>query len=152
MSRRRLVFESYLPASPERVFAFHERADAFAVLTPWWSGGRVVRPAASLRPGERALLRLGWGPRARDWEAVHETYDPPHGFTESQLRGPFRAWRHRHHIFAAGPGARLRDEVEYELPGGRLAPLLDRALRPLLGRLFAYRHRVTRRYVLGSMG
>jgi ligand-binding SRPBCC domain-containing protein len=141
-----------VPASPEQVFAFHERADAFALLTPWWSGARVLRPAASLRPGERALLRLGWGPLARDWEAVHESYDPPHCFVESQVRGPFRSWRHRHRILAEGPGARVRDEVEYELPGRFLAPLLDRLLQPFLRLLFAYRHRVTRRHVLRSMG
>jgi len=44
---RRLVFESRIDASPERVFAFHERPDAFRLLTPWWSGARVVYLAAS---------------------------------------------------------------------------------------------------------
>ena len=85
------------------------------------------------------------------WRLVFESYDPTHCFVESQVRGPFRAWRHRHRILADGPGARLRDELEYELPGGFLAPLLDRLLQPFLRRLLAYRHRITRRYVLGSM-
>jgi ligand-binding SRPBCC domain-containing protein len=95
-SPRRLVFESHIAASPERVFAFHERADAFALLTPWWSGARVVRPAASVWPGERALLILGRAPLSIEWEAVHEIYEPPTCFVESQVRGPFRRWRHRH--------------------------------------------------------
>lgn len=143
---RRLVFESYIPASPERVFAFHERPDAFALLTPWWSGSRVVRPPQSLRPGERALL--GRGPLAREWEAIHEVYEPPTCFVESQVRGPFRSWRHRHLVLPEGSGARLRDELEYAPPGGVLAPLVDRLLQPFLRRLFAYRHAVTQRYVL----
>lgn len=146
---RRLVFESHLGASPLRVFAFHERADAFRKLTQWWSGARVIRPAPSLRPGERALLRLGPGPLGIDWEAVHETYEPPTCFVESQVRGPFKSWRHRHVVLPDGPdGARLRDELEYELPGGILAALLDVPLRLYLRRLFAHRHAVTARFVL----
>ena len=144
---RRLVFESHIDASPERVFAFHERPDAFRLLTPWWSGARVVYPAASLYPGERALLVLGRGPLSVEWEAVHEVYEPPKSFVEAQVRGPFRRWRHRHLVLPEGAGARLRDELEYELPGGMLAPLLDLVLRPFLGRLFAYRHAITRHSV-----
>jgi ligand-binding SRPBCC domain-containing protein len=145
---RHLVFESFIAASPERVFAFHERRDAFAVLTPWWSGARVVRMAPSLRPGERALLVLGRGPLSVEWEAVHEVYEPPKCFVESQVRGPFRSWRHRHLVLPEGDGAWLRDELEYALPGGSLEPVLNLALRTFLGRLFAYRHRITRQMVL----
>jgi uncharacterized protein len=144
---RRLVFESHIDASPERVFDFHQRPDAFKLLTPWWSGARAVYPAASLRPGERALVVLGRGPLSVEWEAVHEVYEPPTCFVESQLRGPFRRWRHRHLVLPDGAGARLRDELEYELPGGILAPLLDLVLRPFLVRLFAYRHALTRQSV-----
>jgi ligand-binding SRPBCC domain-containing protein len=148
---RHLDFESFIAASPERVFAFHERPDAFALLTPWWSGARVVRPAASLRPGERALLVLGRGPLTVEWEAVHEVYEPPTCFVEYQVRGPFRSWRHRHLVIAEDDGARLRDELEYELPGGRLAPLLDLVLRIFLRRVFAYRHQITRHTVLADL-
>ena len=147
---RKLAFESSIAASPERVFAFHERPDAFALLTPWWSGARVVRGAASLRPGQRALLVRGRGPLSVEWEAVHEIYEPPACFVESQVRGPFRRWRHRHLVLPDGDGARLRDELEYELPGGSLAPLLDLVMRPFLKRLFAYRHAITRRLLTAS--
>ena len=149
---RHLAFESLIAASPERVFAFHERPDAFTLLTPWWSGARVVRTASSLRPGARALLMLGRGPLSVEWEAVHEVYEPPKCFVESQVRGPFRSWRHRHLVLPEGDGARLRDELEYEVPGGRLAPVLDFVLRRFLGRLFAYRHAITQRSVSTASG
>ena len=145
---RHLAFESFIAASPERVFAFHERRDAFALLTPWWSGARVIHAAPTLRPGERALLVLGRGPLGVEWEAVHEVYEPPTCFVESQVRGPFRSWTHRHLVLPEGHGARLRDELEYALPGGVLEPLLNLVLRVFLGRLFAYRHRITRQMVV----
>jgi ligand-binding SRPBCC domain-containing protein len=147
---RHLAFESNIAAAPESVFAFHERPDAVALLTPWWSGARVVRPAASLQPGERALLVLGRGPLSIEWEAVHEIYEPPTRFVESQVRGPFRRWRHVHVVLPDGSGARLRDELEYELRGGMLAPLMDWVLRPFLRRLFAYRHAITRQSVTAA--
>lgn len=55
MTLARLVFDSYVCAPPARVFAFHERAEVLQLLTPWWSGARVSRPAASLEPGAHVL-------------------------------------------------------------------------------------------------
>jgi ligand-binding SRPBCC domain-containing protein len=144
----RAIVETRLAASPQAVFEFHERPDAIRLLTPWWSGARVVRPARSLRPGERALVLLGWGPFAREWLAEHNVYEPPHRFEDVQVRGPFRRWRHTHRVLTDTRGSRLRDELDYELPGGPLAPLVDRLLiRPFLRRLFLHRHTVTRRWV-----
>lgn len=91
-------------------------------------------------------MRLGLGPLVIAWVAEHVVYEPPRLFEDVQVRGPFRSWRHRHRVLADGDGARLRDEVEYEAPGGVVAPLVDRVLiRPMLARLFRYRHAVTRR-------
>jgi ligand-binding SRPBCC domain-containing protein len=91
---------------------------------------------------------LGRGPLSMQWEAVHEVYEPPRCFVESQVRGPFRSWRHRHLVLPEGDGARLRDELEYALPGGALEPLLNLVVRAFLRVLFAYRHRITRQTVL----
>jgi len=92
-------------------------------------------------------LVLGRGPLSIEWEAVHEVYEPPTSFVEAQVRGPFRRWRHRHLVLPDSGGARLRDELEYELPGGILAPLLDLVPRPFLVRMFAHRHAITRHAV-----
>ncbi len=138
---------SVIRATPEAVFRFHERPDALRRLTPWWSATRVVRPAPDLRPGQRALIRLGLGPLGVDWEAEHTVYEPPQRFEERQLpgRGPFVAWQHRHLMLPHPDGTLLRDEIRYLPPGGPAAPWLDRLLlRPVLALLFRYRHRVTR--------
>ena len=148
----RFVHESVIRAAPERVFAFHELPDALARLTPPWERTRVVRPAASLRPGEVAVVEtrvLGLVPVR--WVAEHTLYDPPRLFEDVQREGPFREWRHRHIIEPHAEGALLRDEVEFEPPLGPLgrvaAPLL---ILPRLRRLFEYRHRATREWCEGG--
>jgi hypothetical protein len=109
---RHLTFESFIAASPERVFAFHERPDAFALLTPWWSGARVVRTAPSLRPGERALLVLVRGPLSVEWEAVHDVYDPPKCFHIPPAKRRHReiaAWHGTLTAMAGAPTGGLAD-------------------------------------------
>lgn len=150
-----MVFQSRIAAPPAVVFAFHERPDAARLLTPVWSGARVVAPAPSLRPGATAVIRLGCGPLAMDWVARHVVYEPPRLFVDRQESGPFVAWEHRHQVLpapSAGDGAAaaesiLRDEVRYCPPLGALGEVADLLLiRPFLRRLFRHRHAVTRRF------
>jgi ligand-binding SRPBCC domain-containing protein len=66
---------------------------------------------------------------------------------DAQVRGPFRSWRHTHRFLPVDGGTLLRDEVEYQAPGGPLAPLVDwLVVRPMLRRLFAYRQARTREF------
>ncbi len=142
------VKESLIRATPERVFAFHERPEALAILTPPWERTRVVTHARLSEVGSRAvvetrILRL----IPVRWIARHVAYDPPRSFEDVQERGPFRRWRHRHVVRPHAEGAILRDEIEYEPPLGLLGRLAEPFLiRPRLERVFDYRHEVTRRW------
>ena len=154
MSRRTFVKESVIRAAPERVFAFHELADALARLTPPWERAKVLQAARIDEVGSRAIIEtrvMGFVP-AR-WVARHTLYDPPRAFEDVQERGPFRYWRHRHTVLPHADGATLRDEIEYEPPLrvlGRLAePFL---IKPRLERVFAYRHEVTRAWCEQAAG
>lgn len=137
---------SVIPAAPGDVFAWHERPDALARLIPPWDRVEIVRPPASLRDGERAVLRVGLlGPLTVRWIAEHRDYEPGRRFTDVQIRGPFKCWRHVHTFEPTEDGAcALEDRVEYRLRGG---PIADAALswvvRRKLEKTFAYRHAVT---------
>jgi ligand-binding SRPBCC domain-containing protein len=145
------VKESVIRASPQRVFAFHEQADALKLLTPPWEDSRVIKPAQISAVGARAIIEtklFGWRVR---WIAEHTAYDPPRCFEDIQVQGPFRSWRHRHIVETHSDGALLRDEIDYTPPIGLLgriaAPVM---IEPRLRRLFAYRHQVTREWCEGS--
>lgn len=148
----RFVKESFIRAPPARVFAFHELPDALSRLTPPWERSRVVKPAASLRAGERAIVETRlFGLLPVRWVAEHTAYDPPRSFEDVQVSGPFRRWRHRHVVEPREGGALLRDEIEFEPPLGPLGTLAaPLAITPRLRRLFDYRHKVTREWCEGE--
>ena len=144
----RFVKESVIRAAPERVFAFHELPDVMSRLLPPWESSRIIEAAPSLRVGSRAIIDTKlFGFLTVRWEALHTAYERPRMFEDTQVKGPFRSWRHRHIIEPHAEGALLRDEIEYEPPLGLLgrvgAPLV---IVPRLRRLFEFRHEVTRKW------
>ncbi|MBC8031102.1 MAG: SRPBCC family protein [Pyrinomonadaceae bacterium] len=148
----RFVRESFIAATPERVFEFHEQPNVLTLLLPPWETARVIQPAKISEVGSQAIVETRvFGPITVRWVAEHTLYDPPRVFEDIQLKGPFRSWRHRHVVEPHADGALLRDEIDYEPPLGFLgrafAPLLvERRLR----KLFHYRHEVTRRWCEGQ--
>jgi len=136
-----------LPAPAEAVFAWHEAPGAFDRLTPPGEPVRVIRHDGSIRDGARVVLRVGPWPFSLRWELEHRDYQPGRSFSDVQIRGPFRFWRHDHRMIPLGPEAcRLEDAIEYELPFGMPGRLAGRLfMQRKLTRLFTFRHDVTRR-------
>ena len=138
-------------ASAERLFAFHERPDALALLTPPWQKTEVIQPPTSLAAGTVVKLRTRVGPFWQNIEAEHVSYERGRSFADRMVKGPFSHWLHRHEIAPAAGGSTLHDAIEYELPLGALGQLGGGwFVRRMLDKLFAFRHDVTRRYVDGD--
>ena len=151
--RRSFVKESFFSLPAEALFAFHERPDAFRLLTPESFEIEVLSTASTLRPSEdvvRFVTRpLGLPQRMA---MVHTRYEPPHLFVDEQLQGPFSTWRHDHQLRAGGwkgdPAVMLRDWIRISHPLLFLPlPLIRRQLREL----FAYRHRITAQTLAAEM-
>ncbi len=145
------VKESFINASPERVFAFHQLPDALWRLIPPWEKVKVVQKADISRIGSRTILETRiLGPFKIRWIAEHTAYDPPRSFEDVQISGPFRAWRHRHIVKPHADGAILRDEVEYEMPIPIFGPLAaPMSAKPRIQKMFDYRHQVTKEWCEG---
>lgn len=133
-------------APVEKLWAFHERPDAFQLLTPPWERMEIVTPPRSLEVGTRVEVKTWIGPIPTRIVAEHVAYERGRMFADRMIQGPFRSWLHRH-IFEAreGGGSRLTDDIEYELPLGWLGRTFGAAIaRRRLERTFAHRHRITR--------
>jgi ligand-binding SRPBCC domain-containing protein len=140
------VKESLIDASRERVFAFHQRPDAFALLQPPWENTRIIQPPTSLASGTRVVLETKVGLFWVTIEAEHVAYVENERFEDVMRRGPFAHWHHKHLFIAHGSQCILRDEIDYELPLGPLGRLFGaRFAQHKLERMFAFRHEVTAR-------
>lgn len=121
------------------VSAFHNDTAALKNLMPPPLQLRFNRLDAM---GEGAVsdFSMGLGPFQVHWTAVHSNVTAE-GFTDTQQRGPFKFWQHRHTFRAVdAQTTEVIDEVEAE-PGGLLSWLMWLTL-PLL---FVYRSWQTRR-------
>jgi len=144
MSSQTFVARSRIDAPAEQVFAFHERASAFARLTPPYEDVEVVRRDGSIRDGDRTVLRMKLGPLSRRWVAEHRDYEAGRQFVDVQLKGPFARWEHLHRVEPEGDDRSVMiDRVEYRLPLGALGHAVAGSMvERRLERMFAYRHDV----------
>jgi uncharacterized protein (TIGR01777 family) len=152
--RARFKKQSFFSVPKQELFAFHERDDAFSLLTPASENIEVGSTASTLAPSDEVVrFAVGFGPLRLRFENVHTVYEPFDLFVDEQRRGLFTDWRHEHRFKEAGwdgdPASMLSDEIVYSHP---LLPLLNPFVRYRLQRLFEYRHLATAREVHSARG
>ena len=111
-----------VPVPPETAFDFYGDALNLEPMTPPWIHFRVTSPGPITMGAGTLLdysLRLHGFPVR--WRTKIETWEPPHRFTDTQLRGPYALWHHQHTFEPTDHGTVLcSDHVTYKLPGGPL--------------------------------
>jgi hypothetical protein len=140
--------EVLIPAPIDGVFEFFLEPANLAAITPKSVGFRDLTPEARpLRPGMKIVHQIRWFGVPLRWETLIEGYDPPHGFVDRQVKGPYKLWRHEHTFVAAPGGTLMRDHVQYELPFGILGVVTHRLIvARQLRRIFDYRGREIRKH------
>ena len=145
MTAHRLHSEMVADRPIDEVFAFFSRPENLGRLTPPGLGFDLQSADTWMRDGLEIEYRirpllgipLSWRSRIAD-------YDPPRGFRDVQLKGPYRSWEHSHTFVAEGDRTRIFDVVEYSLPLGPLGELAHAAVvRGQLEEIFRHRARTT---------
>jgi ligand-binding SRPBCC domain-containing protein len=136
--------EQTLPLARESLFPFFCDAQNLARITPPELGFRFEVLPAEMRAGAEIAYRLRlWGIPFR-WRTRVTGWDPPHGFVDEEIRGPFALWRHTH-VFSEAPGGVgtiMDDRVEYALPLAPIGEIAHFLVRRQLDRIFDYRREV----------
>jgi len=137
----RLERRLWLPLSPDIVFAFFERPENLAHITPPWLDFRILTPGpiamAQAATVDYTIRVFGV---CTYWRSLIAEYDPPCGFRDVQLIGPYRLWDHRHRFRAENGGTLVEDEVLYQLSCGALGRLAHTLfVRRRLDAIFDYR-------------
>lgn len=113
-----LETETIVRAPRERVFSFFSDAGNLAQLTPPSVHFRILAPLPLVMK-EGAIIDYAIGLRGipMRWRTRICSWDPPHSFSDEQLKGPYRKWLHVHTFEETPEGHTLmRDHVTYALP------------------------------------
>lgn len=117
--------EQYLPRPIDEVFDFFAQADNLDFITPPWLHFRILTPLPIvMRQGTLIDYRIRWRWVPLRWQSQITSWDPPHGFVDEQVRGPYKLWHHTHNFIEKGEGTLMVDRVRYRLPLGPVGRVL----------------------------
>ena len=140
-----------LPLPQEEVFAFFAEAANLERITPPELHFRILTPQPiSMQVGTLIDYRLRLFGVPLHWQAHVSHWQPPIGFVDEQLRGPYRAWRHAHRFHDGGGATIVEDVVRYVLPFGPLGDVFHPLMRLQLERIFRFRQSAVRSCLLGG--
>ena len=95
--KSRFKRDLFASVSKQELFAFHERDDAFSLLTPASANIEVESTASTLAPSDDVVrFAVKFGPLRFWFENVHTVYQPFDLFVDEQRKGLFSIWRHEH--------------------------------------------------------
>jgi ligand-binding SRPBCC domain-containing protein len=126
---------------------FHAQSASMGAITPPPVVVRVHHAPARLNEGDEMDFTMWLGPLPVRWLARIEDVSST-GFTDRQLRGPFRQWVH-HHTFVPvdETTTAVVDEIELVLRWHPLWGVVGLGMWLSLPLLFAYRGWKTRRLI-----
>lgn len=141
----RFETETKIPLPPEEVFSFFAAAENLERITPPELRFRILTPLP-IEMGRGTLIdyRLRLEGLPFRWRTEISEWDPPRAFTDSQLRGPYHTWIHRHTFEPMESGTLMRDRVDYRLPFWPLGEPALPLVRRKIARIFEYRGEVIR--------
>jgi len=116
--------EQWLPGPVGEVYLFFSRPENLQVLTPPWLDFRMVETPENLAAGSLIRYRLRWRMLPIRWTTEISEWNPPHGFVDRGVKGPYALWNHEHWFTEHDGGTTMRDKVTYAVPfgwAGRLA-------------------------------
>lgn len=136
------IFETQLEIDRpiDEVFAFFSDAQNLERITPAELRFTILTPMPiAIRQGTLIDYRLRLFGIPIGWRTLISEWNPPHSFTDEQLRGPYAQWIHRHSFEAVGNRTMMRDQVRYRVPLGPFGNLFHPLVRRQVARIFEHR-------------
>ena len=127
-----------LPYPRVEVFDFLSKAEKLNLQTPPWVHFSILTPLPiEMRQGAVIRYRIRVRGIPVRWDSEITEWEPPLRFTDTQIRGPYSYWIHRHEFDETPEGTLATDDITYRVPGGALINRLYVAGE--LRKIFAHR-------------
>jgi ligand-binding SRPBCC domain-containing protein len=132
----------FIPRPRAEVFAFFSDALNLERITPPFLRFHVLTPAPiPMRAGTLIDYELRLYGIRFQWQTRIEAFQPPTLFIDTQERGPYKVWCHRHEFEEVPGGTRMGDRLDYALPFGPLGSIARTLfVRRSVEQIFDYRN------------
>jgi ligand-binding SRPBCC domain-containing protein len=140
MAERIFRNEMLISRNRETVFAFFSDAANLNRITPNWLHFQILNPEVKLQKGSLIKYRLRLRGIPIKWISEISEWNPPDYFVDTQIKGPYRTWIHKHEFIPDRDSTRMIDEVQYLVPGAFLEPVINKFfVEPDIRRIFEFR-------------
>ena len=131
----------WLPAPLLEVAKYFSDASNLQELTPPWLDFRILSISTpEVESGTLIKYKLRLHGVPIKWTTEIVDWQPPFGFVDQQLRGPFSVWHHTHKFSELGQGTLMIDLVRFKSPVGKLGALVGGwMVERDVSRIFAFR-------------
>ncbi len=136
-----------IKCSVERAFDFHKDTNNLKLITPPGISVKILSIELPLKLGSEIVLNVTqFGLIRNKWHIKLTEFVENKLITDTQIKGPFAVWKHKHIFEDKGETTLMTDEIEFKLPFGILG---DIAYSVFVARLirnqFEYRQKVTKK-------
>ena len=120
-----LIFEQWVPQTPEQVFPFFSDAYNLEKITPDFLKFNVLKVTPeTIGEGTTIDYKLVLRGIPLRWRSVIEEWVPGRKFVDRQVKGPYSLWHHTHEFEPSRGGTILRDRVRFAVPVGALGDVV----------------------------
>lgn len=126
---------------PEFIYKWHMNDDAFNRLLPPWESVELIESVGSFEERFVQLKMKRFGLSFK-WLAQHVNVVENQEFSDIQVKGPFKSWRHTHQFLPlSDTRTKMVDTIDIKLPLHFLAKLVSGwSIRRDIRRMLNYRH------------